>query len=74
MLTSSCRGDVLSRAVLLAHDDSMRLPIHLAGDKNAPFLVLRSLLDADKGKALIRMPDKWGGESPPPAMHAASLG
>jgi hypothetical protein len=66
LLTSSCRGDVLSRAVLLAHDDSMRLPIHLACDKNAVFSVLRSLLDADKGKALIGMPGKWGGESPPP--------
>ena len=59
-------GDVLLRAVLLAHDNLMRLPIHLACNKNAPFLVLRSLLDADKGKASIGMPDKWGGESPPP--------
>ena len=66
LLMSSCRGDVLSRAVLITHDDSMCLPIHLACDKNAPFLVLRSLLDADEGKASIWMPDKWGGESPPP--------
>ena len=65
-LKSSCQGDVLSRAVLLAHNDSMHLPIHLACDKNAPFSVLRSLLDADEGKASIGMPDKWGGESPPP--------
>jgi hypothetical protein len=64
--TSSCWGDVLSRAVLLAQDNSMCLPIHLACNKNAPFSVLRSLLDADKGKASIGMLDKWGGESPPP--------
>ncbi len=73
-LTSLCRGNMLSRAVLLAHDNLMRLPIHLACNMNAPFLVLTSLLDADVGKASIGMPDKWGGESPPPAMHAASPG
>jgi hypothetical protein len=63
-LTSSCKDDVLSRAVLLTHDDSLRLPIHLACDKNAPFSILRSLLDADVEKLSIGMPDKWGGESP----------
>ncbi len=73
-LTSLCRDDVLSRAVLLAHDDSMSLPIHLACNKNVLFLVLRSLLDANPGKASIGMPDKWGGESPPPAMHVALPG
>jgi hypothetical protein len=63
-LTSSCKDGVLSRAVLLTHDDSLRLPIHLACDKNAPFSILRSLLDADVEKLSIGMPDKWGGESP----------
>jgi hypothetical protein len=38
---------------LLAHDGSMRLPIHLACNKNTPFSVLRSLLDVDEGKASI---------------------
>jgi hypothetical protein len=36
----------------------------LACDKNAPFSILRSLLDADVEKLSIGMPDKWGGESP----------
>jgi hypothetical protein len=62
-LTSSCEDDVLSRAVLLVHDDSMRLPIHLACDKNAPLSILRSLLVADTEKVSIGVPDKWGGES-----------
>ncbi|KAL3815765.1 hypothetical protein ACHAXA_008815 [Cyclostephanos tholiformis] len=59
-LTSSCEDDVLSRAVLLVHDDSMRLPIHLACDKNAPLSILRSLLVADTEKVSIGVPDKWG--------------
>lgn len=63
VLTSSCENDVLSSAVLLVHDDSMRLPIHLACDKNAPLSILRNLLDADCDKASMGVPDKWGGES-----------
>jgi hypothetical protein len=52
-LTLSCKDDVLTRAVLLTHDDSLRLLIHLA-----------LLLDVEAEKLLIGMPDKWGGEAP----------
>ena len=50
----------LQKAVLMVHDESKRLPIHLACDKNAPIEVLRCLLDADSGKISIRQKDKWG--------------
>ena len=46
-------------AVLMTFDDSKRLPIHLACDKNAPYSVLQALLEADKDKTSIRQPDKW---------------
>ncbi len=59
-------GDRSDRKVL-AHDDSMRLPIHLACDKNAPFSIIMSLLDADAGEVSIGVLDKWGIESPPPS-------
>ena len=52
-LTLSCKDDILSRAVLLTHNDSLRLLIHLA-----------FLLDADAEKLSIGMPDEWGGEAP----------
>lgn len=48
------------RAVLRTHDESLRLPIHLACDKNATLPVLHSLLDADVDKRAISKPDKWG--------------
>ena len=48
------------RAVLRTHDESLRLPIHLACDKNATLPVLHSLLDADVDKRTILLPDRWG--------------
>ncbi len=50
----------LQAAVLMTYDESKRLPIHLACDKNAPIEVLRCFLDADKDKVSIRVSDKWG--------------
>ena len=60
VLLSQYSNEVLQRAVLLTYDDSMRLPIHLACDKNAPFSILQRLLEADVDKTSIRVPDKWG--------------
>ena len=37
-----------------------RLPIHLACDKSAAIDVIKWLLDNDKTKHTIRIPDKWG--------------
>ena len=51
---------VLQQAVLMTFDESKRLPIHLACDKNAPISILRRLLEADKNKTSIREADKWG--------------
>ena len=56
----SANTDVLQTAVLMTHDESRRLPIHLACDKNAPYSILRTLLEADPGKRSIAVPDKWG--------------
>lgn len=50
----------LQKAVLLTYDESLRLPIHLACDKNAPIEILRCFLDADREKISIRKKDKWG--------------
>jgi hypothetical protein len=50
----------LQNAVLMTYDESRRLPIHLACDKNAPIEILKCFLDADREKVSIRMPDKWG--------------
>lgn len=50
----------LQNAVLMTYDESRRLPIHLACDKNAPIEILKCFLDADQEKVSIRMPDKWG--------------
>lgn len=50
----------LQKAVLLTHDESLRLPIHLACDKNAPIDILKCFLDADKEKISLRKTDKWG--------------
>ena len=60
VLLSQYSNEVLQRAVLLTYDDSMRLPIHLACDKNAPFSILQRLLEADVDKTSIKVPDKWG--------------
>ncbi|KAL7551378.1 hypothetical protein ACHAWF_014580 [Thalassiosira exigua] len=59
-LVSHCDQSTLRRAVLMPFDDSRRLPVHLACDKNAPLAVLRALLDADAEKRSIVVPDKWG--------------
>jgi hypothetical protein len=50
----------LQKAVLLTYDESLRLPIHLACDKNAPIEILKCFLDADTEKISIRKKDKWG--------------
>lgn len=60
MLVSQYSPQVMSRAVLLTHDDSARLPLHLACDKNAPLHVIRWLLESDTQKLSLLKPDKWG--------------
>lgn len=60
VLLSQYPSEVLQRAVLLTYDDSLRLPIHLACDKNAPLSILQRLLEADIDKNSIKVPDKWG--------------
>jgi hypothetical protein len=59
LITQYSKED-LQTAVLLTYDDSRRLPLHLACDKNAPISVLKALLDADLAKISITEPDKWG--------------
>ena len=60
LLITQYSQEDLQTAVLLTYDDSRRLPIHLACDKNAPMSVLKALLDADVHKVSIREPDRWG--------------
>jgi hypothetical protein len=64
LLISSYPQECLHCAVLLMSDsdddDSLRLPIHLACDKNAPLSIIRSLLEADINNQSVLKPDKWG--------------
>ena len=60
LILSQYSEEDLQSAVLLTYDDSRRLPLHLACDKNAPISVLKTLLDADKNKVSIGEPDRWG--------------
>jgi hypothetical protein len=64
LLISSYPLECLQCAVLLMSDskkdDSLRLPIHLACDKNAPVSIIRSLLEADIHNLSVLKPDKWG--------------
>jgi len=60
VLLSKYTPETLQKAVLLSHDESKRLPIHLACDKNAPISILTALLNADVAKESIRIPDYWG--------------
>ena len=53
ILLSQYSEEDLQSAVLLPYDDSKRLPLHLACDKNAPISILKLLLDADKDKVSI---------------------
>jgi hypothetical protein len=39
---------------------TLRLPIHLACDNNAPISIIRTLLEADSNNQTILKPDKWG--------------
>ncbi|KAL3909917.1 MAG: hypothetical protein SGILL_007897 [Bacillariaceae sp.] len=39
---------------------TLRLPIHLACDNNAPVSIIRRLLEADVENKTILQPDKWG--------------
>ena len=59
-VVSQYSEEVLQQAVLMTFDESKRLPIHLACDKNAPISILQRLLEADKDKTSIREADKWG--------------
>ena len=59
-VVSQYSEEVLQQAVLMTFDESQRLPIHLACDKNAPISILQRLLEADKDKTSIREADKWG--------------
>lgn len=59
LLFSEFTQEEIQLAVLMTFDDSKRLPIHLACDKNAPYSVMQALLEADKDKTSIRQPDKW---------------
>jgi ankyrin repeat protein len=60
ILLSQYSEEDLQSAVLLPYDDSKRLPLHLACDKNAPVSILKALLDADKDKVSIGEADRWG--------------
>ncbi len=60
ILISQYSQEDFETAVLLTYDDSKRLPLHLACDKNAPLSILKSLLDADVEKVAIREADRWG--------------
>ncbi|KAL9188909.1 hypothetical protein ACHAXT_011399 [Thalassiosira profunda] len=60
VLVAGYTEEVLQLAVLMTYDESKRLPIHLACDKNAPLSILESLLEADINKQSITLPDKWG--------------
>ncbi|GAX25596.1 hypothetical protein FisN_28Hh067 [Fistulifera solaris] len=60
LLASEYAPEVLTHAVLLTNDDSLRLPIHLACDTNAPLEIIRWLLESDPKKESILRPDKWG--------------
>ncbi|KAL7432086.1 hypothetical protein ACHAXM_002933 [Skeletonema potamos] len=59
LITQYSKED-LQTAVLLTYDESRRLPLHLACDKNAPISILKALLDADVNKVSIREKDRWG--------------
>lgn len=59
-LISQYSYSTLQKAVLMTFDESRRLPIHLACDKNAPIEILECFLEADHEKISIRVPDKWG--------------
>lgn len=60
LLISQYSPEEFQAAVLLTHDESRRLPLHLACDNNAPISILKALLDADVGKVAIREGDRWG--------------
>ena len=60
VLLSDYTPEVLQSAVLMTYDESKRLPIHLACDKNAPLLIMQCLLEADVNNVSTGVPDKWG--------------
>jgi hypothetical protein len=66
LLISSYPQECLQCAVLLTlsadydDDSSLRLPIHLACDKNVPLPIIKSLLDADINNQSVLKADKWG--------------
>lgn len=60
LLCSTFSDSAQSQAVLLTFDDSQRLPIHLACDKNASVEVIRYLLAVDTTKSSLNRPDCWG--------------
>ena len=60
LLITQYSEEDLQAAVLLTYDDSERLPLHLACDKNAPMSILKTLLDADVQKLSIKATDRWG--------------
>lgn len=60
VLISQYPQQVVSRAVMMTNDDSLRLPIHLACDKSAPTECIKWLLDSDTQKKSISVPDQWG--------------
>lgn len=60
ILLSQYSEEALQKAVLIIFDESKRLPIHLACDRNATFPILQTLLQADTEKKSIVVPDKWG--------------
>lgn len=60
LLVSQYSPKVAQQTVLLTNDDSHRLPLHLACDKNAPIEVIRWLIENDKEKHSLLTPDQWG--------------
>lgn len=62
-LIESGEAESYTAAATTNTDDTMatlRLPIHLACDNNAPISIIRTLLEADIDNQSILKPDKWG--------------
>ena len=60
VLISQYPQQVVRRAVMMTHDESLRLPLHLACDKSAPTECIKWLLDSDTEKKSLQKPDQWG--------------
>ncbi len=69
LLPSSCKDNILSRAVLPTHDDSLR-----ATRRTRRSILGRLAGCGGRGEAFDwGMPDKWGGESPREVMGSGTI-